>query len=86
MTRTSPAAEPEAAPSPRAPIDDVAALAPGAAADAGTLRALEFAATVERLRGLTGFAPSAELATATLPVADAEHVRLLNDQTDEAAR
>jgi DNA mismatch repair protein MutS2 len=60
--------------------------AAGAAADPGTLRALEFAALVEQLAGLTAFAPSHELAEATLPVADAAHVALLHDQTDEAAR
>jgi hypothetical protein len=32
-------------------------VAPGIAADAGTLRALEFAAIVERLAGLTAFEP-----------------------------
>jgi len=70
MTRTAPDAEP----------------APGAAADASTLRALEFALVIEQLAALTGFAPSHELATATLPVADEGHVGLLQDQTDEAAR
>jgi DNA mismatch repair protein MutS2 len=60
--------------------------AAGAAADAGTLRALELPAIVERLAALTSFPPSRELAEATVPVADAEHVRLLNDQTDEAVR
>jgi len=70
MTRTVPDAEP----------------APGAAADAGTLRALEFAAIVDQLATLTAFAPSRELAEATLPVADPAHVGLLQDQTDEAAR
>jgi DNA mismatch repair protein MutS2 len=70
MTRTDPDAEP----------------APGATADAGTLRALEFAAIVDQLAALTSFAPSRELVEATLPVADAAHVGLLQDQTDEAAR
>jgi len=60
--------------------------AAGAAADPGTLRALEFAAIVEQLAGMTAFAPSRELAEATLPVADTAHVALLHDQTDEAAR
>jgi DNA mismatch repair protein MutS2 len=58
----------------------------GAAADPGTLRALEFAAIVEQLADLTAFAPSRELAEATIPLADAAHVALLHDQTDEAAR
>src|SRR5918999_1473854 len=79
MPRTSPAADASAQ-------TDVAALAPGAAADAGTLRALEFAAIVDALAALTAFAPSRELALATMPVADADHVRLLGDQTDEAIR
>jgi DNA mismatch repair protein MutS2 len=60
--------------------------APGAAADPATLRALEFDAIVERLAALTSFTPSRELAEASLPVADATHVGLLQDQTDEAAR
>lgn len=60
--------------------------APGVAADEGTLRALEFAAIVEQLAGLTAFAPSRELAAATLPLADGTHVGLLHDQTDEATR
>ena len=64
MTRTSRAAEPEAA----------------------SLRALEFAAITEQLAARTAFAPSRELAEATLPVGDAVHVALLHDQTDEAAR
>ena len=38
----------------RAPVDE--APAPGTAADAGTLRALEFAAIVEQLVALTAFA------------------------------
>jgi DNA mismatch repair protein MutS2 len=58
----------------------------GAAADAGTLRALEFAAIVDQLAGLTAFGPSHELAVATIPLADAVHVGLLHDQTDEASR
>ena len=58
----------------------------GAAADGGTLRALEFAAVVEQLAALTSFAPSRELAEQTLPVADPVHVGLLQDQTDEADR
>ncbi|HET6380926.1 MAG TPA: endonuclease MutS2, partial [candidate division Zixibacteria bacterium] len=70
MTRTAPASD----------------IAPGAAADPGTLRALEFAAVVEQLAALTAFAPSRELAEATLPMADATHVALLQEQTDEAAR
>ncbi|HEX6474975.1 MAG TPA: endonuclease MutS2, partial [Candidatus Limnocylindria bacterium] len=70
MTRTAPEAEP----------------APGAAADPGTLRALEFDAIVAALAELTAFGPSHELAEATLPVADATHVSLLQDQTAEAVR
>ncbi|HTI30164.1 MAG TPA: endonuclease MutS2 [Methylomirabilota bacterium] len=58
----------------------------GAAADAGTLRALEFATIVEQLAELTAFGPSRELAATTLPLADAVHVALLQDQTDEAHR
>jgi len=72
MTRTSPAAE--------------VGPAPGVAADAGTLRALEFAAVVEQLAALTAFAPSREAAQATLPSADPVVVGLWQDQTDEAAR
>ncbi len=56
------------------------------AADDGTLRALEFAAVVEALAELTSFEPSRELALGTAPIADAVHVGLLHDQTDEAAR
>jgi len=56
------------------------------AADAGTLRALEFAAITEQLAGLTAFDPSRELARELRPLADAAHVALLHDQTDEAAR
>ncbi|HET8777874.1 MAG TPA: endonuclease MutS2, partial [Candidatus Limnocylindria bacterium] len=63
-----------------------AADATGSAADAGTLRALEFAAIVEQLAGLTSFAPSRELAEQVLPMADPVHVGLLQDQTDEADR
>jgi DNA mismatch repair protein MutS2 len=70
MTRTSPGADPTA----------------GVASDAGTTRALEYAAIVERLAGLAAFEPSRELALALEPVADAVHVGLLNDQTDEAVR
>ena len=70
MTRTAPDAEPAA----------------GAAADPGTLRALEFGAIVGMLAELTAFGPSRELAEATLPMADAVHVALLQDQTDEAVR
>jgi DNA mismatch repair protein MutS2 len=70
MTRTDPDAEP----------------ASGSAADAATLRALEFPAIIEQLAALTAFGPSRELAEATLPVADAAHVALLQEQTDEAAR
>ena len=68
------------------PTDPDAEPAAGAAADAGTLRALEFAAIVEQLAGLTAFGPSRELAEGSLPLADAEHVSLLQDQTDEATR
>lgn len=59
--------------------------AAGAAVDAATARALEFPAVVEMLAALTAFGPSRELAAASLPVADAAHVGLLQDQTDEAA-
>ncbi|HEX2222316.1 MAG TPA: endonuclease MutS2, partial [Candidatus Limnocylindria bacterium] len=76
MTRTSPAAEPGADPQP----------APGSAADPGTLRALEWDQIAAMLAARTSFTPSRELAEAGLPVADAELVGLLNDQTDEAAR
>jgi DNA mismatch repair protein MutS2 len=65
------------------PVPDVAA---GVAADAGTLRALEFGAVVDALAALTAFEPSRELALALVPVPDAIHVGLLQDQTDEAAR
>jgi len=70
MTRTSPVAEP----------------APGAAADDGTLRALEFAAVIEQLAALTSFPPSRDLAAGSLPLADPAHVTLLQEQTDEAVR
>ncbi|HET9539914.1 MAG TPA: endonuclease MutS2, partial [Candidatus Limnocylindria bacterium] len=70
MTRTAPEAEPAA----------------GAAADPATLRALEFGAIVGMLGELTAFGPSRELAEATLPMADATHVALLQDQTEEAVR
>src|SRR6185503_11636156 len=65
---------------------DPAAEPAGAAADAGTLRALEFAAIVEQLAGLTAFGPSRELAEDAMPLADAVHVGLLQNQTDEASR
>jgi len=70
MTRTDPVADPIA----------------GGAADEGTLRALEFATIVEQLADLTAFGPSRELAEMALPLADAVHVGLLQDQTDEASR
>ncbi len=54
--------------------------------DPASLRALEFAAITERLAARTAFSPSHELAEALLPVGDATHVALLQDQTDEAAR
>ena len=59
---------------------------PGVAADAGSLRALEFGAVVGMLAARTAFTPSRELAEATLPVADARHIALLQEQTDEAVR
>jgi DNA mismatch repair protein MutS2 len=62
------------------------ALTAGAAADGGTLRALEFGAVVELLAARTAFTPSREMAEATIPVADARHVALLQEQTDEAVR
>ncbi len=71
MTRTSPVAE---------------APAEGAAADASTLRALEFGAVVEMLAGLTAFGPSRELAEASQPIADPVLVGFYQEQTDEAAR
>ena len=70
MTRTSPVAD----------------TSPGAAAGRGTLRALEFGVIAEQLAALTAFEPSRELARALEPMADAAHVKLLQDQTDEAAR
>jgi DNA mismatch repair protein MutS2 len=72
MTRTSRAADARARSGP--------------AAEEGTLRALEFGAIVEQLASATAFEPSRELAEATVPVADATHVGLLQDQTDEAER
>ena len=54
--------------------------------DPATLRALEFDAITERLAARTAFTPSRELAEASVPVFDAVHVALLQDQTDEAAR
>src|SRR2546425_6141052 len=68
---------------PTTPVPEPAA---GSAADEGTLRALEFGSVVAMLSQLTAFSPSRELAEASLPVADAAHVALLQDQTDEAAR
>lgn len=62
------------------------AIAPGAAADAGTLRALEVDAVLDMLAALTSFTPSRELALGSLPIADAVLVNLLQEQTDEAAR
>ena len=70
---------------PTSPVPEAPA-AGGSAADEGTLRALEFRAIVELLAAATSFEPSRELALATLPVADAKHVSLLQDQTDEADR
>jgi len=78
MTRTSRAAS---QPATAADAPD-----PGIAADAGSLRALEFGAVVGMLAARTAFTPSRELAEATLPVADARHVALLQEQTDEAVR
>ncbi|HET9497520.1 MAG TPA: endonuclease MutS2 [Candidatus Limnocylindria bacterium] len=54
--------------------------------DPSSLRVLEFGAITERLAARTAFAPSRELAEALLPVGDAVHVGLLQDQTDEAVR
>jgi DNA mismatch repair protein MutS2 len=65
--------------------DPVPDLTVGIAADDGTLRALEFASIVDQLAALTAFGPSRELALELRPVADAIHVGLLQDQTDEAA-
>jgi len=78
MTRTSRVAEPipRAADAPQ----------PGVAADAGSLRALEFGAVVAMLAARAAFTPSRELAEATQPMSDARHVALLQEQTDEAAR
>ena len=70
MTDTSPAADPD----------------PGVAADAGTLRALEFGAIVEQLASLTSFDAGRDLALQSLPMADPALVALLQDQTDEATR
>jgi len=70
MTDTSPAADPDA----------------GVAADAGTLRALEFGAIVEQLASLTSFDAGRDLALQSLPMTDPALVALLQDQTDEAAR
>src|SRR6187402_371415 len=53
MTHTSPVADPVA----------------GSAAAAGSIRALEFDAIVERLAGHTSFEPARELALAIVPVA-----------------
>ncbi len=60
--------------------------AAGAAADAATLRALEFAAITTLLAARTAFGPARELAEATLPMADATLVGLLQEQTDEATK
>ena len=68
------------------PTDPAPEAAAGAAADPGTLRALELAAVVEQLAALTAFAPSRELAEESLPMADPVLVGLLQDQTDEAAQ
>lgn len=78
MTRTSRAAD---RPPRQGPVPEA-----GAAADAATLRALEFGAVVEMLAARTAFSPSRELAEASLPVADSRHVALLQEQTDEAVR
>ena len=64
----------------------VADRTPGSAAEAGTLRALEYAVVTAELATLTAFAPSRELALATVPSADAALVEILQDQTDEATR
>ncbi|TME33620.1 MAG: hypothetical protein E6I62_04005, partial [Chloroflexi bacterium] len=58
----------------------------GVAADPGSLRALEFGAVVSMIAAKTAFTPSRELAEATVPVSDARHVALLQEQTDEAVR
>ncbi len=60
--------------------------APGVAADAATLRALEFASITALLAARTAFPPSRELAEAILPMADATLVGLLQEQTDEATK
>ena len=57
-----------------------------AAADEGTLRALEFGAIIDDLARHASFEPGRELARGLEPVSDAMHVKLLQDQTDEAAR
>ncbi|HJT63612.1 MAG TPA: endonuclease MutS2, partial [Candidatus Limnocylindria bacterium] len=54
--------------------------------DPSSLRVLEFGAITEQLAARTAFAPSRELAEVLLPVGDAVHVGLLQDQTDEAVR
>lgn len=68
------------------PGDDPVVKEGPAAADASTLRALEFPAVVEALAARTSFPPARELAMATSPSADATHVAALQDQTDEAVR
>ena len=68
------------------PTSRVADPAAGSAADPSTLRALELPAIVEQLAAVTAFEPSRELALASVPMADAVHVTLLQDQTDEADR
>ena len=70
MTGTSPEADREAS----------------SAAGEGTLRALELAAIVEQLAGLTAFPPSRDLAEALQPDADPVLVGIWQDQTDEAVR
>jgi DNA mismatch repair protein MutS2 len=70
MTGTSPEADREAS----------------SAAGEGTLRALELAAIVEQLAGLTAFPPSRDLAEALQPTADPVLVGIWQDQTDEAVR
>ena len=59
---------------------------PEAAADATSLGALEFPAVVEMLAAHASFAPSRELALGSLPSGEPGMVRILQDQTDEAAR
>ncbi len=68
------------------PTDPAPERKAGVAADAGTIRSLELPAIVEQLAALASFDPSRELALATMPMADAAHVALLQDQTDEADR